>query len=123
MVLPPITGFGGLGKTQLVYKLIAQYKDKYDHIVWVNAPTRAGIEASYRQIAEDLGIKLQSDDKEASEKPIEDVLKEVQGRLNNKRVLYVFDNAPNFTTIETLFSKGPCAYYLKEQCNIFLLLP
>ncbi|MEM7362019.1 MAG: hypothetical protein AAF335_03335 [Bacteroidota bacterium] len=39
VIFPPIIGFGGLGKTQLVHKLIEQHEANYDYIVWIDATT------------------------------------------------------------------------------------
>ncbi|MEM7174278.1 MAG: NB-ARC domain-containing protein, partial [Bacteroidota bacterium] len=100
VILPPITGFGGLGKTQLVHKLIEEHAAKYDHIVWINAATEKDIESSYAQIAKDWGILPAH-----SEAPTQ-VITFAQNRLSQKRVLYVFDNAPNLTTIQSYLKNG-----------------
>ena len=87
VVLPPITGVGGSGKTALVLELIEKYATKYNYIAWIDAFTAEDIEASYRQIAKDIGLS-------------NGAASSVHHELKGKRVLYVFDNAPDLKTIQ-----------------------
>ena len=118
MVFPPITGFGGLGKTQLVHQLIEKYEDNYDYIAWINAANEQVIETSYLQIAADWDIKPTPD--QDPSKAIENVIHLVQNRLNNKRVLYVFDDAPNLKTIQPYLQKGHVLVTSRKQILVWI---
>ena len=104
VVMPPITGPVGIGKTQLAHQLIAQHIAKYDHVVWINAATQKDIEISYHQIAEALRIQLLLN--EDPSKAVEKVIASVHNRLKDKHVLYVFDNAPDLKAIQHYFQNG-----------------
>ena len=103
VVLPPITGVSGSGKTELVLQLIAQYADQYDHIVWIDAFTKEDIEASYRQVAKDMGLS-------------NGAASSVHHKLKGKRVLYVFDNAPDLKTIQPYLNLKE-GHVLITSCN------
>ena len=100
VVLPPITGVGGIGKTALVLELIEKYATKYNYIAWIDAASAQDIERSYRQIAKTLGIKI------APKKALKEEIHLIEEALKEKRVLYVFDNAPDLQTIQHYLKKG-----------------
>ncbi|MEL6607071.1 MAG: tetratricopeptide repeat protein [Bacteroidota bacterium] len=89
VIAPPITGPGGLGKTQLAVKVLAQQtaKKQYDHVFWIPAETPQKLQDTHVRMAEHLGLYV---DKENLSKVVQDV----RVYLQDKRCLYVFDSAP-----------------------------
>ncbi|MEO1255573.1 MAG: NB-ARC domain-containing protein, partial [Bacteroidota bacterium] len=95
VVTPPITGPGGIGKSQLAVKAMAQLavEHHYDHIFWISAETPEKLLEAYLRLAEDLRLQV---DKKQPQKAVQDV----RTHLQNKRCLYVFDDAPSREAIE-----------------------
>jgi len=104
VVAPPITGPGGIGKSQLVLKLINKLQDKqtYDHVIWISAKTKESIINSYLYMANALEI---GKGEKASVRV--DLTKNY---LQKKHCLYVYDDAPDIKSINKHFPK-------KQRCK------
>jgi Cdc6-like AAA superfamily ATPase len=100
-----ITGFGGVGKTQLVLELIYRIKDKYRNcsVIWIPATNMESLHQAYLYIAQQLKIPGSDEDKA-------DAKKLVQGYLSKEsagRWLLVFDNTDDVNMWITQSGTGP----------------
>ncbi|MEL6607139.1 MAG: NB-ARC domain-containing protein, partial [Bacteroidota bacterium] len=95
VIAPPITGPGGIGKSQLAIQVMAQQamRQHYEHIFWISAEIPEKLQDAYLRMAEDLGLYV---DKQNLKKVVQDV----RMHLQNKHCLYVFDDAPSSEAIE-----------------------
>ena len=61
-----IIGLGGVGKTQLMLKLLFRTKDKHPRysVVWIPATNKESLHQAYLNAAQQLGIPGWEDDKE-----------------------------------------------------------
>ena len=86
-----IGGLGGVGKTQLTLKFIAQFKENYKYKVrWIKAESQDSLDNSYREFARDLNMNLNNAN-------AEDILRFVKKKLESEidQSLLVFDNSEN----------------------------
>lgn len=88
---PPITGPGGIGKTQLALQFIHKYKTRYDRIVWLAAQDTDTLNTRLLTLADTLAIQNRNPKKR---------LKPLFLKLQKERVLYILDGAPNYKTIK-----------------------
>ncbi|CAL8141071.1 unnamed protein product [Orchesella dallaii] len=88
-----ITGLGGIGKTELCRKYIEKYSKYYEgNVIWIGAEKHSEMLKSFQDLAKNyLGISLKEVDGE--DKEIETVVSEVYTYFQNKKCLFVFDNA------------------------------
>ncbi|KAI6093973.1 P-loop containing nucleoside triphosphate hydrolase protein [Hypoxylon rubiginosum] len=56
-----VTGLGGVGKTELVYRYMTSFKDQFDAIFFVTAESESRIRRQYRSISVELGLVDASD--------------------------------------------------------------
>ncbi len=92
-----LTGFGGIGKTQLARKFYqtVQERGEYVHVFWLSAESREQLISAYLEIAEGLGgIYIDKQD-------IEKTISKVRARLADMNCFYVFDNATNAKAIRS----------------------
>jgi len=83
-----ITGMGGLGKTQTAVEYYYRYADRYNLYQWIQAETRSGVLAAYKQFA----VKMNPLYEElSSESLIIEVVLEWMD--SNDKWLFIYDNA------------------------------
>ncbi|MEL6152889.1 MAG: NB-ARC domain-containing protein, partial [Bacteroidota bacterium] len=95
VIAPPITGPGGIGKSQLAIRVMAQQAllHHYEHIFWISAETPEKLRDAYLSIAESLGLYV-------DKRNLNNVVQDVRVYLQDKHCLYVFDDAPSSEAIE-----------------------
>ncbi|MEL6152633.1 MAG: NB-ARC domain-containing protein, partial [Bacteroidota bacterium] len=95
VIAPPITGPGGIGKSQLAIRVMAQQAmyHHYEHIFWISAETPEKLQDAYLCMAEDLGLYV-------DKKNLKKIVQDVRVHLQDKHCLYVFDDAPSSEAIE-----------------------
>lgn len=95
VIAPPITGPGGIGKSQLAIWVMAQQAllHHYEHIFWISAETPEKLQDAYLCMAEDLGLYV-------DKKNLKKVVQDVRVHLQEKHCLYVFDDAASSEAIE-----------------------
>ncbi len=93
VIAPPITGPGGIGKSQIALKVIAQQVQHYEHIFWLPAASREKLLEAYVTLAHGLGIYV-------NPKNLEQVIQNVRVYLQDRHCLYVFDDAPSMEGIQ-----------------------
>ena len=101
IIAPPITGPGGIGKTQLALKVVQQRlaETQYDHVFWIPAESEKRLVDAYLHIAVGLGIYV--DDHNAKQ-----TVRNVRFHLKAKQCLYVFDDAPDIATLHHFLPLG-----------------
>lgn len=83
-----VHGLGGIGKTGMAVEYAYEYRKHYDHIWWVKAENKEGIETGYSDFARKLKLP------EAIEHEQRLVIEAVREWLNNhSEWLLIFDNA------------------------------
>ncbi|MEL6152892.1 MAG: NB-ARC domain-containing protein, partial [Bacteroidota bacterium] len=94
VIAPPITGPGGIGKSQLAIQVVAQQamRQHYEHIFWIAAETPEKLQDAYLSIAESLGLYV-------DKRNLKNVMQDVRVHLQDKSCLYVFDDAPSSEAI------------------------
>lgn len=95
IIAPPITGVGGIGKSQLALRVIAEQRrsGQYEYIFWISAASREKLLSAYVRLAEGLGIYI--DPKNPAQ-----AIQLVQQHLQNKHCLYIFEDAPDAKAIQ-----------------------
>ena len=101
IIAPPITGPGGVGKTQLALRMVQQQVEEtpYDHVFWIPAESEEKLLEAYLHIAESLGIDI-------DKKDLQQAAQTVRFYLKDKHCLYVFDDAPDITAIRDFLPLG-----------------
>ena len=95
-----IKGMGGIGKSETAKEYAYRYRDEYKHIWWVNAETDASIEAAYRSFAQRIKLCSPEDNSET-------IIASVKKWMNdNRRWLFIFDNAENEKSLEKYCSSS-----------------
>ncbi len=92
-VVQLLTGAGGLGKTQIALKFYHAVKPEYDYAFWIPAASKEELIGAYLEIAEALGIYVNT-------QQIEQTIQEVRTYLASLNCFYVFDNAPDSKLIK-----------------------
>lgn len=93
-----ITGFGGVGKTQLVVKYVNEkiYAKHFDSTIWINAENQNTIEKSFINLAKTNKVNFKTLDIDGKKKPIVDIIREVYQFIGRRRSLWIFDNAGQY---------------------------
>ena len=103
IIAPPITGPGGIGKTQLALRVVNQQTQEaqYDHVFWIPADSEEKLINAYLQLA--AGLHIYVDKKDAKQ-----AVHHVRLHLKDKHCLYVFDDAPDIGMLHDFLplSKG-----------------
>ena len=58
-----LSGLGGMGKSQLMLKYCYAHRKEYRYIFWLNAEGSQETREGFRNLAKDLGIKVDEDPK------------------------------------------------------------
>ena len=95
IIAPPITGPGGVGKTQLALRMVKQQvaATPYDHVFWIPAESEEKLLEAYLRMAEGLGIYV-------DKKDLKQAAQTVRTHLQDKHCLYAFDDAPDIKAIQ-----------------------
>ncbi|MEL6152936.1 MAG: NB-ARC domain-containing protein, partial [Bacteroidota bacterium] len=95
LIAPPITGPGGIGKTQLALRILKKQvqKEDYGHVLWIPAESEARLIEAYLRMAEGMGVYI-------DKKDIPQTIHRVRLHLKDRRCLYVFDDAPSLQAIQ-----------------------
>ncbi len=102
-----ITGFGGVGKTELARKYVQRYRNDYTDWIWLNAESP---EESFRKLSKRLWISEKDiDGKDKSTDMIRDEVYNFFARNSNRKPLFVFDDAPDIQGIEEYLPKTSSA--------------
>jgi len=99
VIAAPITGPGGIGKTQLVLELITKLnqKESYSDIVWISAKSKESIIGSFIYVANKYALG------EGKKESLRVDL--IKNYLNEKHCLYIFDDAEDINSIDKFFPK------------------
>ena len=99
-----ITGFGGVGKTELVRHYCQEYGAKFykSNTVWINAESVASITSGFNNVAE--LIKLDVKDAKGNFVDPKVVITKVFRFFAATNVLFVFDNVVNTTDVKDFLS-------------------
>ena len=99
-----ITGFGGVGKTELVRHYCQEYGAKFykSNTIWINAESVASITSAFNNVAEI--IKLDVKDAKRNFVDPKVVLTKVFRFFAATNVLFVFDNVVNITDVKDFLS-------------------
>ncbi|MEM7055878.1 MAG: DUF2225 domain-containing protein, partial [Bacteroidota bacterium] len=95
ILAPPITGPGGIGKTQLALRMVKQQVEdqRYVHVFWIPAESEEKLLDAYLRMAEGLGIYV-------DKKDLKQAVQTVRAYLKDRHCLYVFDDAPDIEVIQ-----------------------
>ena len=95
IIAPPITGPGGIGKTQLALRVMKQQaqKEQYAHVFWIPAESEEKLIDAYLQLAEGLCIYVDKQDAKQA-------VRNVRLHLKDQHCLYIFDDAQNIAAIQ-----------------------
>jgi len=97
-----IQGLGGVGKSQLALEYAYRYASEYQGVWWLRAEDPITLAQAYAELAPHLGIEPKADQRQ--------MVREVWQQLSHtERLLLVFDNATEPSTIENLVPTGPGA--------------
>ena len=101
ILAPPITGPGGIGKTQLALRVVNQQAQaaQYDHVFWIPAESEEKLLDAYLRIAEGLGIYV-------DKKDLQQAVQTIRAYLKDQHCLYVFDDAPDIAAIQAFLPLG-----------------
>ena len=99
-----ITGFGGVGKTELVRHYCQEYGAKFykSNTIWINAESVSSITSAFNNVAE--LIKLDVTDAKGNFVDPKVVITKVFRFFAATNVLFVFDNVVNITDVKDFLS-------------------
>ena len=99
-----ITGFGGVGKTELVRHYCQEYGAKFykSNTIWINTESVASITSAFNNVAE--LIKLGVKDAKGNFIDLKVVITKVFRFFAATNVLFVFDNVVNITDVKDFLS-------------------
>lgn len=86
-----VAGTGGIGKTQLVRKFIAENRSSsspYQNVIWINADSSQSINESFKNLAKQINIRES------------DARTEVLNRFSDGNTLFVYDNVVTIESIQ-----------------------
>jgi tetratricopeptide (TPR) repeat protein len=93
VIAPPITGFGGVGKSQLALKVIAEQTRQYEHVFWIPAGSKEKLLDAYVTLARGLGLYVDA-------RNLQQAVQSVRVHLQDRHCLYVFDDTPSMEAIQ-----------------------
>ena len=96
MLVLPIVGLGGLGKTYLALKSINLLSKQYSLVAWFDAKDRKSIEEQFLEFAKEHTIYIEDDSSIISEK----IEKIKNWLLRNEKCLLLFDNAEDYSSVK-----------------------
>jgi tetratricopeptide (TPR) repeat protein/transcriptional regulator with XRE-family HTH domain len=102
-----ISGLGGIGKTQTALEFAYRYADAFDAVLWVNAETRATMNADFASLAQVLDLPGSKHLHQFQ------AIEAVKGWLqDHDRWLLIFDNADHAATMFTVLPRRYCGAVL-----------
>ncbi|EDV19910.1 uncharacterized protein TRIADDRAFT_61662 [Trichoplax adhaerens] len=110
-VIVPLYGLGGVGKTYLALKTIADLSSNYSCIAWFNARSQESLREQFLEFAIEHDILLQSS------VSIDQKIEKIKGWfVNNPNSLLIFDDAESYTTLK-LFLPRDVVHVLVTSLN------
>ncbi|CAL8129182.1 unnamed protein product [Orchesella dallaii] len=95
-----VTGLGGIGKTEVCRQYISQYCEYFDgNVIWINAESRESMTESFKRLAKSY-LQISIKDMKGKEKDIEKIVYDVYTFFQNRKSLFVFDNAESGEYLE-----------------------
>ena len=102
-----IAGLGGIGKTQTAVEYAYRHRDQYRAVLWVRTGTQTNLDASYRELAEVLGLP------EKDERDSNKVVTAVRRWLGREPgYLLILDNADDPALVKDYLPPEPKGHVL-----------
>ncbi len=90
-----VSGLGGIGKTQIAIEYAYRYREEYQIVLWAQAESIEGLNASYSQFATQLNLPEKGEQKQ------EIIIEAVKRWLQNQsKWLLILDNAEDLTQLQ-----------------------
>ncbi|CAL8134340.1 unnamed protein product [Orchesella dallaii] len=110
-----VSGLGGIGKTVLCHQYIDNYGEFYQDIIWIIANNKAGVEATFRRLADDDRVGTRSKTTNDEMKDIKTVVAQVFEFFAKRKSLFIFDNVERKRDIAEFL---PHLYIASTSINI-----
>jgi hypothetical protein len=89
----PISGLGGIGKSEIARMYAHEHCQDYDgNVIWINAATYGTLKESFHRLAKDK-LNILTKCMDGQEKDIKSIVQEVYKHFSKRKSLFIFDNA------------------------------